>query len=473
MEVNELIAALQAVEKQQTQGLATKAPANTHNGTLLTQLGGMFTIAGMDRALISTHIAPMGLGASLPVLSSNLDDPRFGLITGFGPTSGSEPVYPCDDAPIGYMKSGTLTAQFGRVMGQTATIEIDKILHQARTASTGLQLINEQLGAGSILPANDLNAVLNNVVRAEMVGVGVQLERKLAKMLWQGTPSANTAHGGYKEFPGLDAQIATGQKDAESNTLLPSVDSMIFNFNASVDSTTQDIVEHISAMEFHLRNKADRSGLSPVQWVIVMRPELFFELTAIWACRYMTDRCGDLSGNQVVTLNDDTAVRMRDEMRNGNFLLVNGRRIPVITDDGIYEANSTNATGLARGEFKSSIYFVPLRIRGNFAATYWEHVDYRNIGAQLSVLGEGASKAPFWSEGGRMLWVYRENGFCFDLQVKMEPRIILRTPQLAGKIQNVKYAPFLHMQSPFPESPYFLNGGVSTRSVGTSYAVWK
>lgn len=472
MEVNELIAALEAVQK--SQGMATKAPANAHNAALLTQPGGMFTVAGMDRTLISTHIFPMGIGSSLPVFASNLDDPRFGLITGFGPTSGSEPTYPCDDAPTGYMKSGTLTAQFGRVVGQTPTIEIDKILHQARTASTGLQLLNEQLnGMTGMLPTNDVSALLSNVVRAEMVNVGVQLERKLAKMIWQGTPSANTAGGGYKEFPGLDAQIATGQKDAESNTLLPSVDSLIMNFNASVDSTTTDIVEHISAMEYHLRNRADRSGLSPVQWVVAMRPELFFELTAIWACRYMTDRCSDVEGNQVVTLNDDTAVRMRDEMRNGNFLLVNGRRLPVITDDGIYEGDSTNSTGLAQGEFKSSIYFVPLRVRGNFASTYWEHVDYRGASAQLSALGQGASKAPFWSDGGRMLWVYRENGFCFDLQTKMEPRIILRTPQLAGKIQNVKYAPFLHMNSPFPESPYFVNGGVSTRSVATSYAVWK
>lgn len=471
MEVNELIAALQAV--QQAQGALTKSPANLHNAALLTQPGGMFTVAGMDRVLVSTHVAPMGLGASLPVLASNLDDPRYGLITGFGASSGSEPVYPCDDAPVGYMKSGTLTAQFGRVVRQTRTIEIDQILHQARTASTGLQLINEQMGGGGLLPQNDVNGILNSVVRAEMVGVGVQMERTLAKMLWQGTPSANTAQGGYKEFPGLDAQIATGQKDAESNTLLPSVDSLIFNFNASVGSTTVDIVRYMSEMAYHLKNKADRTGLSPVQWVIVMRPELFFELTAIWACRYLTDRCSDLSGSDVVTINDDTAVRMRDEMRAGNFLLINGVRIPVITDDGIYEGNSTNSTGLAQGEFKSSIYFVPLRIRGNFAATYWEHIDYRSVGSQLAVLGEGSTKAPFWSDGGRMLWVYRENGYCFDMQAKLEPRIILRTPQLAGKIQNVKYAPFMHGVSPFPESPYFVNGGLSTRPVATSYAVWK
>ncbi len=474
MELNELISALQLVQKNKSGGLHTKAPADYNTAHLLTQPGGLFGIVGIDRAIISTHIQPSGLGALLPAFASTLDDPRYGLLTGFGPEAGEEAVYPCDDAPMGYVKAGTLTAQFGRLMRQTNTVEIDALLHDTRIRSTGLQLINESLGGGTgIMPSGNVQEAINQVVKMEMTIVGVNMERKLAAMLWSGSPSNNTANGGYKEFPGLDAQIATGQKDAESGVLLPSADSLVINFNDAIDSTAKDIVEWVSSTEMYLRNKAERQGLMPVQWVIAMRPEMFHELTKVWACRYLTDRCTDSSGSGVITINDDTAVRMRDEMRNGNYLVVNGRRIPVVTDDGIYEYNSTNTEGLDTGEFKSSIYFVPLTVRGSFRATYWEYIDYRQIGAQLSALGEGQRNVPFWSEGGRLLWVYRENGYCFDLQAKIEPRVILRTPHLAAKIQNVMYTPFIHFDSPFTDSPYWKNGGLSTRSVATSQAVWR
>jgi hypothetical protein len=173
-------------------------------------------------------------------------------------------------------------------------------------------------------------------------------------------------------------------------------------------------------------------------------------------------------------VNDDNNVRMRDEMRNGQYIDINGRRYPVVEDDGIFESNNVNTAGLAAGEYSSSIYFVPLRVRGNFPVTYWEHIDYRQVGAQLAALGSGVRNVPFWTDNGRFLWVYRDNSFCFDLQAKVEPRVVLRTPHLAAKIQGVEYSPMLHLRSPYPDSPYFKNGGLSTRSVvDTTYAVWK
>jgi hypothetical protein len=144
----------------------------------------------------------------------------------------------------------------------------------------------------------------------------------------------------------------------------------------------------------------------------------------------------------------------------------------VITDDGIYEANNINDANVPAGSYASSIYFVPLRVRGNFPATYWEYIDYRNVSRQLSPMGQGARQVPFWTENGRFLWVYRDNSFCFDLQAKIEPRAICRTPQLAGKIDSVLYSPLQHLRSPYPDSPYWQDGGLSVRGGSTNYAVW-
>lgn len=469
--LTQLTEALKIVQKQQQ--LHTKAPGDASSATMLYQPGGLFSIAGMDRVVISTHIAPQGIGNVLPVFASNLTDPRYGIITGFGAASGSEASYPCDDAPKGYMKSGTLTAAFGRIMRQTQTIEIDSLLAEQRNSTMNLQLMGEMMGTGPINPGISTDGLLNMVVKSEMIGVGVQFERKLSTLVWSGSPANNDVNGGYKEFPGLDAQIATGQTDAETGTTMPAVDSLIMDFAGyAVDSTTADIVEYLSSMTYYIQNLASRTGLTPASWAIVMRPELWFELSAIWPCRYLSTRCSNDNGTNITILNDDTNTRMRDEMRRGKFIDINGVRYPVITDDGIYEYNNINHAGLNPGEYESSIYMVPLRIRGNFPTLYWEHIDYRQIGAQLTALGQGQRNVPFWTENGRFLWVYRDNSFCFDLQAKVEPRIVLRTPQLAAKLQNVKYTPLQHLRSPDPDSPYWKDGGVSSRSTGASYAVW-
>lgn len=469
-----LVTALEKIETKSQSPLHTKAPASVNTSTLLQQPGGIFSVAGMEQDIISGHVRPTGLGSTLPAFPSNLDDPRYGFLNGFTATTGSEPTNPCDDAPAGFMKGGTLTAQFGRVARDTQTIEIGKILHQTRGATTNLRLIGDMLNMGDFNPAQmSQNEVLNMVVQAEMVGVGVQMERKLSTMLWQGVTTNNTAGGGYKEFPGLDYQIATGQVDAETNTAMAAADSYVLDFGYNdLDGTTLDIVEYLSMTEYQLRNNAARMGLDPVTFAVVMRPETWFELSAVWPCRYLSYRCNNSGGTNPTVINDNVNVQMRDAMRSGMYIDINGNRYPVVVDDGIYENTNITSANVPAGYYSSSIYFLPLRVRGNFPSLYWEHIDYRGAQQQLSALGAGNRVVPFWTTNGRFMWAYKTAGFCLNLQAIIEPRIVLRTPHLAGKIQNIRYSPLSHLRSPFSDNPYFQDGGVSLRSTGTSYHVW-
>lgn len=482
MEINieQLAAALQmvlATDPATKAAAHTKAVGNQHSAMLLQQPGGMFAVSGLDNDIISTHVAPRGLGGSIPAFGSDVDDPRFGFLTGFSDDIGDEADFPCDDAPTGYMKAATLTAQFGRLMRQTETIEVDKLLHRKRGVNNNLRLLNSMLtgNVGLNLSSMSEGDIMNLVVKAEMVSVGVRLERKLARMFWSGSSSVATAHGGYKEFPGLDAQIATGQVDAESNTAVPAADSLIYNFAYNeIDGSTLDIVEILSMAAYQLQDLAERTNMTPVTWALVMRPEAWFELSAVWPCRYLTHRCAapNVTGFSI-NVTGAEQVAMRDAMRAGRTITINGVQYPVIIDDGIFEHTNVNNASVPRGSWASSIYFVPLRVRGNFPVLYWEHIDYTQLGRQLAPMGAGQKNVPFWTDNGRYLWVYRDNGYCFDLQVKLEPRIILRTPHLAAKIQNVRYSPMEHLRSPFPDSPYWQNGGVSFRPQDTDgYAIW-
>ena len=478
---SEVLKVLEGMQKSQAALLdriekgTTKTPAGGGNAVELHGVGSLFGSHSVERDVVTAHIRPFGLGSRLPHYPTVYEQPFYAAITGFTDKVGSEPTTPCADAPRCYMKSCDLTAQFGRTQRDTGTIEInDVMLRKNRGDFTDLRLFGSLLGESGFTPGGMSEAdVLNLVTKAEMLTAVVCLERELAWQLWNGSPFNNT--GAYKEFPGLAAQIATGQMDAHTATLCPALDSDVKNFgyqNVESQNSLRDIVGHLSYLEAYLYFNADRMGLLPLSAVVCMRPELWYILSAIWPCAYNTNKCSvmDTPGIDAVPQIDAGAMtRMRDDMRNGMFIDINGRRYPVVTDTGIYEA--TNATGpasIAAGEYASSIYFVPLNA-GGLDVTYMEHIDYRAGQPDVNLL-RGTEQ--FWTDDGKYYWAIEFQKWCYKLSVKTEQRVILRTPQLAGRIDAIKYRPVQHFRSPDPDSPYFMDGGVSMRSDTFTYHVW-
>jgi len=457
------------------QGLHTKAPATTGTFTGIWQPNGIFSVAGTSRDVLTAHIRPMGINGFLPMIPGNEDDPRYATITGFTATSGARPVDPCDDSPAGYAKGCYLTARFGRHSADTQTIEWDKVRRKYnRGVFSDLILQGRLLGLTDLNPsAMDESQFLNIITASEMVTAGVAMERDSVRIDWQGTPAVNTAGGGYKEYPGLDVQIATGQVDAETNQACPALDSDVKDFAYNdVEGTNPSIVRYVQQMEYFLRFNAVRMGLDPVDWLVCMRPELWEILTEIWPCQYNTNRCASsvLGTNSRLLIQGTEMTATRDMMREQMVIDINGRRYRVCADDGINEQNSTNDANLAAGQYASSLYFVPLTVRNTFPVTYREFVDYRTGNVDVARMPQGT--VDFWTDGGVYSWAYEGTKWCYKLSVKTEQRIVLRTPQLAGKIDNIVYEPLQHLRSPYPDSPYFADGGVSHRESGTTYAVW-
>jgi hypothetical protein len=328
------------------------------------------------------------------------------------------------------------------------------------------------LGLSGLTPQNmSEDEVLNVLTMAEMVTAVISLERKLVTQVWQGSTAMNTAGGGYKEFPGLDSQIVTGQVDAETNIACPALDSDVKDFAYNlVGGAGNDIVEYVQMLEYYLRYNARKMGLMPATWVVVMRPELWEVLSEVWPCAYNTNRCADaVRGSQSrVFIDGRENVAMRDRMRDNLTIDINGNQYQVILDDGIFEHNANNNANLVPGQFASSIYFVPITVLG-FPVTRREHVDYRLGGDDVDLL---RGTQIFWTDDGVYSWAVDGTRWCYTLAVKTEQRIVLQTPQLAGKIQNVAYAPLQHLRSFDPSSPYHFDGGSSSRPVGSDYAVW-
>lgn len=442
-----------------------KAPAKYGTNTPLHGLGGIFSTPGMERDVINAHIRPSGISSILPLIPSVNEDPRFGTLTGFTDVTGSEVTNVCDDAPAGYVKGCNLTARFGLVRRDTQTIDIlDTIRRVNRGDMSDLILRGRVLGGTNLAPniSGSESDITNIVTLSEMINTAVQTERVLSRQMWQGVLTVSN------EFKGLDSLVATGHKDADAGVTCSALDSDVKNFNYDlIGGTGRDIVEYLSMIEFYLRSNAENMGLTPAEWVVVMRPELWFELSAVWPCSYLSSKCNVNDGSTVVMGNENIA--MRDAMRNGMYIDINGNRYKVVTDTGIFEHNNINSNKVIPGQYASSIYMIPTSIVGGLPVTYREYLDYRRASAEIAMLGQGNRGLDFWTDNGIFSWAVTYDKWCIKMHLRTEQRIILRTPQLAGRIDAVKYSPLQHIREPLPTSPYFYDGGVSVRSTATSY----
>lgn len=476
-----LLALANALAPYLQQG-AYKAATGTPVNPYLHGPGGLFGVSGLERDVISTRIAPQGLAGRLPAYADTKMYPLFAYISGYQDTSGSNATTVCSTPKTaGAMKNCLQTAEFGRYSFQTREMEINRVGQvNDRGEFLDLQVLNDPLVdelGGAIWPSlpQQSQILAGRELVARMLEVGVAFQNTLVRQVYTGNPTNNSAGGGYKEFPGLDILIGTAKYDALTGTACPSLASDIKSLNSgnisTTLSTTNDIVNVMTYMARYLRWNADHMNFGETKWVITMRKDLFYELTALWPCSYLTYRCQFRATDGTIHLNVDAAeqVRMRDAMRAGRYLLIDGEQYEVVLDDGIIEENRSAApTVIPIGGYRSDIYFIPMTVRGNIPVTYWQYFDYNAGNGTMSAVQDSRIQQ-FWSDGGRYMWVSEFTRWCVLMTSKIEPRIILRTPQLAGRIQDVVYVPLQHMRDALPSDYYFVDGGVSTARAAPSY----
>jgi len=468
----------------QTVQKATGAPV----GPYVHGPGGLFGVRGLERDIISTHTQITGsLGEMIPIQGSRDTTPLFPYITGFLRSDQQEKDGVCDTpeeaAPF---KTCIQTTQWGRKEFKTREVEANRIgqrINRGEFFDLRLQnspLVNSMGGLmRDFMGLNNQQAALGGMETVmRMIEVGVAYQRWICPTVYTGNPSNNSAGGGYKEFPGLDLLIGTTKVDVETGTACPSLYSDVkdFGYREVDDTTDPDIVKVITTMMRILKRKAAQQNLSPVDIRMVMREPLFYYLTEIWPCRYLSYRCSVIDGANVDPVPDfstESAIQMRDAMRNGNYLLVDGMRVPVVVDDCIMEENHNDNASIPVSGFASDIYFVPFSARGGTVRTiYWEYYDYRND--VLPAINAVGGPRFFWSDGGTFLWtMLTPQVWCIDWAAKMEPRLILRTPQLAGRLTNVVYVPLQHTDDPLPSQYYHVDGGVTDgRPWPSPYSDW-
>jgi len=447
--------------------------------------GGLFGVRGLEREVISTHTQITGsLGEMIPIRPSIDQNPLYPFITGFLRSDQQEKNNVCDDPEeAANFKTCIQTAQFGRKEFKTRQVEINRIGQRInRGEFFDLNIVNDPLAdqMGGLMQnffglRNQAAVLAGREMVARLVEVGVAFQRWYCPQVYTGNPANNSAGGGYKEFPGLDLLISTTKVDALTGASCPSLYSDIKDFGYRQVSSNDDpnIVRTLTTMFRILNRKAVQQNLGPVDLRIVIREPLFYELTRFWPCQYNTDGCS-VGQTTFQDVNQNEAVRFRDDMRNNKYLLIDGRRVPVIVDDCIMEENRADNAAIPIGGFSSDIYMIPFSARGGtFSTIFWQYYDYRNDVLPDATMAKAAPTF-FWSDNGAFLWGLKApDNWCLEVIAKTEPRIILRTPQLAGRLTNVVYVPLQHTDDPLPSQDYHVNGGVSTgRPFPSPYSEW-
>lgn len=439
--------------------------------------GGIFGVAGIDRDVFATRVKPRGLMQILPARGTIYEQPLVAYLTGFtDDESGSEKDAVCD-TPLtaGQMKSCLQGALFGRVERKTEQFEVNKALRLTnRGEMIDLRIVNDPLlESGLSVPSSiprEATQVLNRQVLALWMNLGIAFERKLGPLVYTGDPANNTS-GGYAEFHGLETLVGTGKIDVITGNACAALDSDLRQYNYQrVDKSASNLVATITSIVRNIDDISSRTGLDPVEHVFVMRRNLFDEIADVWPCAYGTYRCASGGVQDAAITNlviDGMAQRMMaEEMRNGRYLIVDGREIPVVIDDFIPEDSNTNNANVASGCFASDIYYLPLTVRGGIVSTFFEYYDFSAMDGTMRAIQDGHLTNDYWTDGGRYLWTPMRTGWCVEWWAKIEPRLRLLTPHLAARLQNVVYCPAKHFREDDPTSAYFADGGSTSRSNG-------
>lgn len=458
----------------------SKSATGTPTSYLLHGNGGLMTTSGVDQAIFASVVRPTGLLSVLPFYPSVFTNPLFSIITGVRADTGSERSTDCGDCLVaGIKKICTQTAVFGKYCRETREFNVNTLgARLNRGDPDDLRLVNPIFAGNNLTPSiGNLNPLANDIAQA-FVEVAISFERLLSRQLWSGNPTNNVGTA-YMEFPGLEILVGTGKVDALDNTSCPSVNSDVKEFNyADVCTTTgTGIVETLTYLYRYLSKNATTMGMDPVDHRFVMREELFYELTSCWPCSYLSFRCWSNSDgdNPMNMVSAEAGIRLRDDMRNGKYLLIDGKKVPVILDDGIPEDTNTNNANLAAGEFSSDIFLLPFSAMGGRVPTlYGEYFDYRVGQSWINQAPGGlASDHYFASDAGKFSWTFSRINNCILWLSEIQPRVILRTPYLAGRLNNVKYSPLQHTREPFPTDGYFVDGGRTTTTTQTYYSEWR
>jgi hypothetical protein len=436
--------------------MASYKAAGTTPGAPLHGPGGLLSTPGMSRTIVNAMIMPQGLAGRLPVRKSLDTNEIMGILTGLTAESGNLPTAQCADWPLaGQFKLCRQTHPFGQqgMMSNPLNVKYaGQVVNRGEFHDNVLLGSPNMDGAKTPGPVN-WQKVFQTEYEKKIGELYLSYYRYYARYMYIGNPQLTAGSLGFMQYRGLDLQVNTGKRDAVTGVLCPAADSMVVNFNgASINSSGGTIYALMANAVNNLERLAKQLRLD-AKWAIVMRYGAWIQISAIWPCIYATSRCID---GVVRTSSLEEQVKIRDAMRDGMYLMIEGKRYEVIIDDSVAEEV---AAGGVVGTYESDFYFVPLTANGE-PTLYWEYFDFNAEAMQAANRMSFANTFEVVDDGRYLMVRLVPTHTCLQVELLERPRLVLMMPFLAAKFQNIRYTYSIHERDVFTDETYFVNGGL-------------
>lgn len=425
---------------------------------------GVFSGAGVRPGMWGTLARNESIARFIPMLRSANYNENIEMFTGVTEGSGNNATSACADAPkAGSLKVMRQVSNFGIIHEGTKVDDVTQAGMRKDYADVDRELYNAAATVNPFLPqvpGIDGNGVVASRLRSSLFTLGVDLERNVSRVHYVGVGGTenHTYRGVARQWNGLDSLIKTGYTDSVTGVAVPAADSVVDSYNAAItgtDATGRDFVTALHDTVYSLVARAEDLQIPGTQWAIVMRRDLFREAAKQFAANLPVFTT---AGTATAPNNRDgmDMYNMFNGMFNGAYLTIDGQNVPVILDNAI--ARET----LGNNYYKSDIYIVPLTALGR-PTLYIQYFDMGNPDAEELANGFGLNAQSAVLNGGLYRVFKRETKGCIEYDVFARVRMILDTPFLAARLDDVFYYSYTKQRDSIPGMSYYANGGLTYR----------
>ena len=438
--------------------------------------GGLWNDPTLEREVISLVPFPKrGILSYIPSIVSNVDVQKFAYISKMtlGDTDlrdGSETQ--CGDCTTAGLEYNCFQKQpWGTFCISSANFDLKDyaMKYTNLDREEELVLVNP-MPDGELPTVSLLNRSFTNAMSQGRSLVGYKALYQMHRTAWYGNPVYNRVANNrmtYGEWYGLHYLINTNHVDEGTGTTCSALDSHLPTWTGGDIMANADVsaryVYWLASQLRYLWSKADNRGfgMNPESdWLLTMTDEAFFAHTRIWPCAYMSTHCssgvptGFLGGIDINSISEQGSLLNPDRMYNERYLMLFGKRIPVVIDDMINETQNGDGT------FTSGIYYVPWRYLGNRSALYFKFLNYDGPMGVTELAGQLGLAKPRWttSDGGRFLWTLDNEKTCYNWQLETKPSLVFKLPNVAMRF-DVTYQVEKHTEDVWPGMPYWEDGG--------------
>ncbi|NJL56844.1 hypothetical protein HC928_18105 [bacterium] len=402
--------------------------------------------------------APANLAGRLPIRAANTENYVFEIATAISAGTGDNPTGNCGTPPVsGNLAVCRQTFPYGEFYAATKEFNVSDGNLRRNITDMDRRLVNQPQIVTSdnpfvpMMPDGTLN--INTILGKEYIEFGHFAANAFTFVHIQGLTTRNntqTRRGFISEYAGLDAQIITGTVDSVSSTACAAADAIVNTTGGALDAARMGYI--IDAYR-GVQMRASQAGMEGTQWAFIAHPTMKDQLFDTWACNYATTKCDNDAGEFSLL---DTA-GMRDQMKAGNFLMIDGQRVPVIFDWGM--ALTINAS---TNLHTSDIFLIPLSWGGR-ALTFLEYqpMDFGEIPSMLASVN---SDVRVMNNGFYLMGLIRNDPFCFQHAFTGKFRLILEYRFLSARVDDITYTPTVTYRTPDPAGAGYVGGGVTTRT---------